>query len=140
MLDRLVRDRELGKVVASHLRLNLNGVEDFAVVDADDGANHLGDDDHIAEVGLDDSRLFIRRGLLLCLAELLDEAHGLALEAPAEPAADAGVDKFDELLVGEVEELVELDTAVGEGAEGAALLELSSNGGVGNVDVSHGVF
>ena len=64
----------------------------LAVVDADDGADHLGDDDHVAQVGLDDGGLLVWRGLLLGLAELLDEAHGLALETALEPTAGAGVD------------------------------------------------
>ena len=66
----------------------------LAVVDADDGANHLGDDNHVTEVRLDDSRLLVWRGLLLGLAQLLDEAQGLALEAALEPAARARVDEL----------------------------------------------
>ena len=50
MLAWLVRDGELGQVVANHLGLDLNLVEGLAVVDSDDAANHLGDDDHIAQV------------------------------------------------------------------------------------------
>ena len=64
----------------------------LAVVDADDGADHLGDDDHVAEVGLHDRGLLVGGRLLLGLAELLDEAHGLALQAALEPPAGAGVD------------------------------------------------
>ena len=64
----------------------------LAVVDADDGADHLGDDDHVAEVGLHDRGLFVGGRLLLRLAEFLDEAHGLALETALEPTAGAGVD------------------------------------------------
>ena len=64
----------------------------LAVVDADDGADHLGDDDHVAEVGLDDCGFLVWGRLLLGLAELLDEAHGLALETALEPTAGAGVD------------------------------------------------
>ena len=64
----------------------------LAVVDADDGANHLGDDDHVTEVGLHDCSLFIGGRLLLRLAELLDQAHGLALESALEPPAGTGMD------------------------------------------------
>ncbi len=39
----LVRDGELGQVVADHLGLDLNLVEGLTVVHADDGANHLGE-------------------------------------------------------------------------------------------------
>ena len=48
-------------------------------------------------MGLDDGRLLIRGSLLLGLAELLDETHGLALETALEPTAGAGM---DELVVG----------------------------------------
>lgn len=94
MLDGPVRARELGEVVARHLRLDLDRVEDLAVVDADDAADHLRDDDHVAQVGLDNGGLLVGRGLLLGRAQLLDEAHGLALEAAAEPAPGAGVDEL----------------------------------------------
>ena len=92
VLDGLVRDGELSKVVASHLRLDLNGVEDLAVVNTNDRANHLGDDDHVTEVGLDDCGLLVWGRLLLGLAELLDEAHRLALETALEPPAGTGMD------------------------------------------------
>ena len=68
----------------------------LAVVDADNGADHLGDDDHVAEVGLHDRGLLVGGRLLLGLAELLDEAHRLALETALEPPASAGVDDLKE--------------------------------------------
>ena len=64
----------------------------LAVVDADDGADHLGDDDHVAEVGLHDRRLFVRGRLLLRLAKLLDQTHGLALKTALEPPAGTSMD------------------------------------------------
>lgn len=105
--------------MADHLGLDLNRVEDLlfifkivsswgyeiteirthlAVVDADDRPDHLRDDDHVTEVGLDDGGLLIGRGLLLGLAQLLDEAHRAALETALEPPACAGVDQVDELF------------------------------------------
>ena len=113
MLDGLARARELSEVVAGHFWLDLNGVEDLkrttsvnspalicptterthlSVVDTNDRANHLGDDDHVTEVGLDDRGLFVRGRLLLRLAELLDQAHGLALETALEPPAGTSMD------------------------------------------------
>lgn len=112
MLDGSVRARELSKVVACHLRLDLNGVEDLlmacsatlpekgyantnlAVVDANDTADHLRDNNHIPEVGLDDCRLFIRGSLFLGLAQLLDQTHWAALEATTKPTACTGVNKL----------------------------------------------
>lgn len=109
--------------MANHLGLDFDLVELLSRVDTDDGANHLRDDDHVTEVGLDEVRLLVRLGLLLGLAELLDEAHGLALETAVEPAAGAGVDEIAELLGLEVQELLEVDTAVGKLLEGTLGLE-----------------
>lgn len=47
------RDGELSQVVANHVGLDLNLVEGLAVVHAHHGANHLGDDDHVAQVSAD---------------------------------------------------------------------------------------
>lgn len=90
--------------MANHLRLDLHLVELLAGVDADDAANHLGDDNHVTEMGLDGVGLLVGLGLLLGLAELLDEAHGAALQAAVDPAAGAGVNDITELVRAEVEE------------------------------------
>lgn len=92
--------------MANHLGLDLNLVELLTGVDADDGADHLGDDDHVTEVGLDEIGLLVGLGLLLGLAELLDETHGLALQAAVETSAGTGVNDITELLGGKVEEPV----------------------------------
>jgi len=102
----LLRDRELSQVVTDHLGLDLDRVELLSGVDTDDGTNHLGDDNHVTEVSLDLVGLLVRLRLLLGLAELLDQTHGLALEATVEPSAGTGMDKVAELLGGEVEEPV----------------------------------
>jgi hypothetical protein len=98
--------------VANHFGLDLHLVELLARVDADDAADHLGDDNHVAEMGLDGVGLLIGLGLLLGLAELLDQAHGAALEAAVDPAAGAGVDDIAELVGGEVEEAVRREKTV----------------------------
>lgn len=118
MSNRLVGDREFTKVVASHLGLDLDGGKGLAVVDTDDRANHLGDNDHVTEVGLDDGWLLVGAGLLLGLAELLDQAHGAGLESALETAAGTSVDKLNEGLVLHVEEGIELDATVGVLLEG----------------------
>lgn len=99
-------DRELSQVVANHLRLDLNLVELLTGVDTDDRADHLGDDNHVTEVGLDEVGLLVGLGLLLGLAELLDETHGLALQTAVEASAGTGVNNITELLGGKVEEPV----------------------------------
>jgi hypothetical protein len=92
--------------VTDHLGLDLDLVELLAGVDTNDAANHLGDNDHVTEVGLDEVGLLVGLGLLLGLAELLDETHGLALETAVEPSTGTGVDEVTELLRAEVEEPV----------------------------------
>ena len=106
VLDRLVRDGEFTEVVADHLGLDFDLVEDFTGVDTHDGTDHFGDDDHVAEVGLDEVGLLVGLGFLLGFAELLDQAHGLALETAVEASAGAGVNDVAELFGGEVEETV----------------------------------
>jgi hypothetical protein len=90
--------------VADHLGLDLDLVELLAGVDTNDGTDHLGDDDHVTEVSLDEVGLLVGLGLLLGLAELLDQTHGLALEATVETSAGTSVDDIAELLAGKVEE------------------------------------
>jgi len=124
VLDWLVCDGELAEVVANHFWLDFNLVEFLSRVDADDASNHLRNDNHITQMCLDEIRLLVWLCLLLCFAELLDETHGLALQATVEPASGAGVDDIAELLGGEVKELVEVNAAVGELAESSALLQL----------------
>lgn len=109
--------------MTDHLGLDFDLVELLTGVDTDDGADHLGDDDHVTEVGLDEVGLLVGLGLLLCLAELLDETHGLALKTTVEASAGTGVDNIAELLGREVEELVKVDTTVGELLEGSLGLE-----------------
>lgn len=116
--------------MADHLGLDLDLVELLTRVDTNDGADHLGDDDHVTEVGLDEVGLLVGLGLLLCLAELLDQAHGLALETAVESSAGAGVDDIAELLGGEVEELVKVDTAVGKLLESSLGLDGCCDGSV----------
>ena len=92
--------------------------------------DHLGDNNHVTEVSLDDGGLLVGGSLSLSLAELLDEAHGLALQTPLELSAGTGVDDAHEVLVGHVEQSVKLDTTVRELAESSLPLELSSGSGV----------
>src|SRR4051812_29925548 len=69
-----------------HLGQNLNTLKHLPVVNTHDGANHVGHDDHVAQVGLDAARTLPGHGLLLCLGQTSDECLGLALE-PARKAA-----------------------------------------------------
>lgn len=90
--------------MSNHLRLDFNLVELLARVDTNDATNHLRDDNHVSQMRLDEVGLLVRLGLLLCLTELLDQTHGLALETAVEPTTSTGVDDIAELVGGEVEE------------------------------------
>jgi hypothetical protein len=106
VLDRLVTDAKLPQIEPHHLRFDLDLVEFLAAVDANHGANHLRNNDHVAQVCLDEVWLLVGLCRLFRFAELLDQAHGLALEATVEAAAGTGMDDVAELFGGEVEESV----------------------------------
>jgi hypothetical protein len=103
-LEHILRDRKFSQVVSNHLRLNLNLVELLSRVDTNDATNHLRDNNHVSEMGLDEIGLLVGLGFLLRLSQLLDQTHGLALETAVETTASAGVDNITELVGGEVEE------------------------------------
>lgn len=84
--------------MANHLRFDLHLVELLAGVNTDDATNHLGDNNHVTEMGLDEVGLLVGLGFLLGLAKLLDKAHGAALQAAVDPAAGAGVDDIAQLV------------------------------------------
>jgi len=92
--------------VSDHLRLDLDSVEDLSVVDSDHAADHLRDDNHITQMGFDGGGLLVGRGILLCLAQTLDEVHGLSLQAALETSSCARMDELDKLLIGKVKEFL----------------------------------
>jgi hypothetical protein len=118
-----VRDGELTKVVSNHLSLDFDVLEDLSVVNTNDAANHLGNDDHITQVGLNGLGLLSQIGVdgTLGLAELLDQVGLLALEATGETAADAAREQLDELLVAHNQELIKINSTVGELTEDTLL-------------------
>ena len=92
--------------MSNHLRLDFNLVEFLSRVDTNDATNHFGDHNHVSQMGLDKVGFLIWLGLLLCLAQLLDQTHRLALKTTVEPTAGACVDDIAKLVRGEVEESV----------------------------------
>lgn len=66
----LVGEGELSEVAADHVELNFNVVESLAVVDGDVVADHFGEDDGIAQVGLDGGGLLSQLSVLLALLAL----------------------------------------------------------------------
>lgn len=73
--------------MTDHVRLNFNLVEGLAIIDTEDGSNHLGNDDHVTEMGAHGLRLLTSSlSGLLGLTELLDEAEALAVKSTLESA------------------------------------------------------
>lgn len=92
--------------MTDHLRLDFNLVEFLSGVNADNAADHLGDHNHVTQMRLDQIGFLVGLRLLLCLAQLLDQAHGLALQSTVEPTAGTGVDDIAQLFGREIEESV----------------------------------
>lgn len=84
--------------MADHLGLDFDLVEFLAAVDTDDAADHLGHDDHVSQVCLDQVGLLVGLGVLLRLSQLLDQSHRAALEASVESTAGAGMEDREEFV------------------------------------------
>merc|ERR1711975_204543 len=102
MLDRLVGDGEFAKVVSDHVSLDLHLVEHLAIVHTNNRSNHLGENDHVAQVSLDALGLLALSSVacLLCSAEALEEGVVLTLQTMLEAATGTSVDKVHELSHG----------------------------------------
>lgn len=93
-------------------------IEGLAVVDSDNGSDHFWDDDHVAQMCLDNCRLLQWWSFFLGLAQLLEKSHWLALQAAGETSADTAVHQLTQLLVGHVQKLIQVNSAVSEFTEG----------------------
>mmetsp|Transcript_106247 Transcript_106247/g.188907 ORF Transcript_106247/g.188907 Transcript_106247/m.188907 type:complete len:240 (+) Transcript_106247:300-1019(+) len=114
----LVGDGKLAKVATHHCRLDVDGVEGLAVVDADNGADHVREDDDIAEVGVHDGGLLVLGAVGLGLAQLLHQSDGALGQAAGQSAALARAHHSGHLGLGLLEKVLEVNTAVAELAEG----------------------
>lgn len=112
-----VGDGELTQVVTNHLWLDLNGVENLTVVDTDNGADHLWDNNHVSQVGLDHSWLLVGWGGQLGGSQLGDQTHWLGTQTSGVSSSDSGTAKLDEVLGLHLQQLLEVNTLKGEGLE-----------------------
>ena len=108
--------------MADHLGLDLHLVEGLAVVHAHHAAHHLGQNNHIAQVRLHHLGLFHGRRLLLGLAQALQQRVLLPPQAPIQTPPLPRAVQLHQLLVGHVQQLVEVHAAVRELAKGPLLL------------------
>jgi hypothetical protein len=76
----LVGEGELSEVAADHVELDFDVIEGFAVVDCDVVADHFGQDDGVAQVGLDGGGLLSQLRVLLALLALRVEADVSVLD------------------------------------------------------------
>lgn len=109
-----VGNGELTKVVTNHLGLDFNKTELLTVVNTKNGTDHLRDNDHVSEVGLDSSGLLVGASSLLSSTELLDETHGSLVKTTVQSSASTSMDDLAEFRNVEVEELREVNTTVAE--------------------------
>lgn len=114
-----VGDGELTQVVANHLWLDLNGVENLTVVNTNQRANHLWDNNHVSQVGLDDSWLLVGWSSQLGGSQLGDETHWLGTQASGESSSDSGTAELGELVGVHLQKLLKVDALEGEGLEGS---------------------
>ena len=81
VLHALVCDAELSKVVANHLGLDFNLGECLAIVYTNDVADHLGNDDHVTQMGIHTLWFPESRCRFLCFAQTLHEFHVFPLQS-----------------------------------------------------------
>jgi len=77
--------------------LDFNLIKDLSVVNPNNSADHLRDNNHITKVGFDAGGFVISSALELGLAKALDQGKGLALEATVEASTSSAVNEIDEL-------------------------------------------
>lgn len=108
----LVGHGVLTEVVSDHIGSDFDSVPVLAGVDFTDGADHLGHDDAVSEVGLDWCWLLAVLALLDGLSELLDEAVVTRVDTTSESSLLAGAEHVDHLGCAKFKQLFELDTSV----------------------------
>lgn len=117
--DRSVSDGELTQVVANHLWLDLDGVENLTVVDTNQRTNHLWNDNHVSQVGLDNSWLLVLWSSQLSSSQLGNQTHWLGAQASGESSSDSGTAKLGEFVGLQLQQLCKVNTLEGEGLEGS---------------------
>ena len=100
-------DRQGDTAKQTHLDFHVH--EELAVVDTDDGADHLGDDGHVSQVSLDGGRLVVGSGGLLSLAQLLEQRVVSTGNTACKTTTNAASQKLQKLLLALVQQNLELN-------------------------------
>lgn len=98
VLHRLVGNGKLSQVVSDHLWLYFSLVENLSVVDANDGTDHLGKDDHITQVCLHCGRLLQNVSGFLCLLKPRNQVEVLPLQSTSKAPSHAAWKHLCELI------------------------------------------
>jgi len=125
--DWLVRHREFSQIVTDHFWLDFDLVEHLSVVDADNGADHLGNDDDRSKMGLDAGGLgsgLVGVDSALGSSESLEEVFLSALDASGVVTSLAAAEELNEVFGLQVQELVKIDASEGVLLESSLLFDL----------------
>lgn len=139
-----VGNRELTQVVSNHLRLDLNGVENLTVVDTNQRANHLRNNNHVSQVSLNNGRLLVSWSSQLSSSQLGNQAHRLGAQTSGESSSNSSAAELGEFLSLQLQQLGEVDALKGEGLEsslpGGWMLVWSVDGArIGELEWRYGV-
>lgn len=117
----LVRDGEFTQIVSNHISLNFNLSKRLSVVNSNKTSNHLWNNDHVTKVSLYKSWLLWCNNSNLCLSELLNQTHWLALQSTLESSTCTGVNQFYKLKLvkfylfsWKVQQLFQINSSVGK--------------------------
>ena len=104
--------------------LDFNLIESLAVVNANNGTSHLRNDNHIAQVCLDNVRFLIGRTFLLLLTQFLDQSQRLTFKTTTDFPPDTARKQLHQLFIAHVKELIQIDSTVGKLTESPLFLQL----------------
>ncbi|EEQ38890.1 hypothetical protein CLUG_03016 [Clavispora lusitaniae ATCC 42720] len=127
--DRSVSDGELTQVVANHLWLDLNGVENLTVVDTNQRTNHFWNNNHVSQVGLDNSRLLVSWSSQLSSSQLGNQTHWLGAQTSGESSSDSSTTELGEFFSLQLQQFLEVNTLEGESLESSLSLVSSLSHG-----------
>ena len=98
VLNWLVGDGELSKVVANHLGSDFNLIEELAVVNSNDRSDHLRNNDHASKMSLDWGRLLTGCTFFLALGKFFQQSFLLGSESLGESPSDSSCEELAKLL------------------------------------------
>lgn len=108
VLDRLVGDGKFTKIVANHLWLNFNLVEGFAIIDTNIRTYHFRYNNHVSQMGLNNSWLFLFCRFELGFTKAFYKSHWLALKTTGESSTGACMKEIKKLVIFHLQQIIQL--------------------------------